>query len=149
MMDRNFHGVFSLVLVYAAVIIALIYLLDLSAALGSVYLAIVVISNPIVLYAYCAKCVCRKEACGHVFPGKLTRLLPERKQGPYTFGDYFWTCVSLMALLGFPQVWLWQNRILFVSYWILLLVGLAEILFLVCRACGNENCPVRRSAFGA
>jgi hypothetical protein len=121
-MKGKFHGVASLFLIFAAVIIALIYMPTLAINLGS-------------------KCLCREEACSHVFPGMLTRLLPTRKQGPYTIGDYFWTGVSLIALLGFPQVWLWQHKTLFVVFWILLIVGLIEILFLVCPRCQNENCP--------
>ena len=79
-MKDNFHGVVSLLLIFAAVIIALIYLLTLSSDLGLVYLAIVIITNPIVLYSYCAKCLCREEACSHVVPGMLTRFLPARKR---------------------------------------------------------------------
>jgi hypothetical protein len=46
------------------------------------------------------------------------------------------------AFFKFPQIWLWQTKALFVAYWILLLIGFAEILFFVCRACNNENCPM-------
>ena len=140
-MKGKFHGVVSLLLIFAAVIIALIYMLTLAGNLGLVYLAIIIVANPIVLYSYCAKCLCREEACSHVVPGMLTRFLPTRKQGPYTWGDYVWTGVPLIVLLGFPQVWLWQNKTLFVVFWILLVVGLIEILFLVCPRCQNENCP--------
>jgi hypothetical protein len=122
-MKGRFHGVFSLILIFAAVIVALIYMLNLSGRLGLAYLAIILIANPIVLYSYCAKCLCREDACSHVFPGKLTRLLPGRQQKPYTFGDYFWTGISLVALLGFPQIWLWQSKSLFIAFWILLLGG--------------------------
>ena len=142
-MKQRFHGVFSLVLISIAVIIALINMQRHSVNLGLAYLLIILFSTPIVLFSYCAKCTCRDGACGHVFPGMLTRLLPERKQGPYTKGDYFWTAISLIALLGFPQFWLWQSKTLFVVYWMLLLLGLTEILFMVCRACNNQNCPVR------
>lgn len=139
-MQNKFHGVCSLILILSAVLIALIYLLSQSPVLGLAYLGIMILANPIVLYAYCAKCLCRDDACSHVFPGKLTRLLPSRKQGPYTRMDYFWTSLSLIALFGFPVAWLWQNRLLFFGYWILLGVGLAEILLFVCRTCRNENC---------
>jgi hypothetical protein len=140
-MRGNFHGVFSLILILASVVIALFYMLSLSLGWGLSYLGIILIANPVVLYAYCAKCLCRDDACSHVFPGKLTRLLPPRKQGPYTFADYFWTALSLMALFGFPIPWLWQSNVLFFGYWLLLLIGLAEILFFVCPTCRNENCP--------
>ena len=141
-MRGNFHGVFSLILILASVVIALFYMLSLTLGWGLSYLGIIIIANPVVLYAYCAKCLCRDDACSHVFPGKLTRLLPPRKQGPYTVADYFWTALSLMALFGFPIPWLWQSKVLFFGYWLLLLTGLAEILFFVCPTCRNENCPM-------
>ena len=83
-----------------------------------------------------------KMLCSHVFPGKLTRLLPARKQGPYAIADYFWTAIGLMVLFAFPIPWLWQSKILFFGYGSLLIIGLAEILFLVCRTCSNANCPI-------
>ena len=141
-MRGNFHGVFSLILILASVLIALAYMLNVSLGWGLIYLGLIILGNPIVLYAYCAKCLCRDYNCSHVFPGKLTRLIPPRKQGPYTLMDYFWTALSLMALFGFPIPWLWRSKILFFGYCLLLLIGLAEILFFVCRTCHNENCPM-------
>jgi hypothetical protein len=141
-MKSNFHGVFSLVLILASVVMALSYMLILSLGWGLAYLVVIIIANPIVLYAYCAKCLCREDACSHVFPGKLTRLLPARKQGPYAIADYFWTALGLMVLFAFPIPWLWQSKIIFFGYGSLLIIGLAEILFLVCRTCSNANCPM-------
>ena len=141
-MKNNFHGVFSLILILASIVIALSYMLNESAGWGLVYLGIIILANPTVLYAYCAQCVCRDDACSHVYPGKLTRLLPARKQGPYTIMDYFWTALSLIALFGFPLIWLWPSTVFYFGYWLLLLFGLAEILFFVCRTFRNENCPM-------
>ena len=141
-MRTNFHGIFSLILVFTSAVVALFFLLSVSPAWGSAYLGILILANPLVLYSYCAKCLCRNDACSHVLPGKLTRLLPARKQGPYTFKDYFWTALSLVTVFIFPIPWLWQSKILFFGYWLLLLIGLAEILFFVCRTCRNENCPM-------
>jgi hypothetical protein len=145
MRDR-FHGLFSLTLVFAAVGIALIYMLKLSTASGLLYLALIIIAIPIVLYAYCAKCTCRNGACSHVFPGRLTRLLPARKPGPYSLMDYLGTVLSLLALFGFPQLWLWQTKTVFIVFWIILAAALVEILFLVCRTCNNQSCPLKGSA---
>ncbi len=141
-MRSNFHGVFSLILILTVAVIALFYVLSVSPVWGLAYLGIIILANPMVLYAYCAKCLCRDDNCSHVIPGKLTHLLPSRKQRPYTLMDYFWTALSLMALFGFPLPWLWQSKIFFFGYWLLLLIGVAEILFFVCRTCRNENCPM-------
>lgn len=140
-MNNKFHGVLSLLLILASVFIAIVYMLSKSTNWGLVYLGIVVLANPMVLYSYCAKCRCREDACSHVIPGRLTRLLPTRKAGPYSFMDYLGTALPLVALFGFPQVWLWQNKALFIAYWSLLLTGLIEIWFRVCRTCSNTNCP--------
>ena len=144
-MKHKFHGLVSLVLILVAIIIALTFMQHHSSSLGLIYLLIIVSSIPTILFSYCAKCTCKDGACSHVVPGMLTRLLPKRKQGPYTKADFFWTAVSLTALLGFPQIWLWKSKPLFVLYWILLFIGLLEILSLVCRACSNQNCPVNTS----
>jgi hypothetical protein len=60
-MVSKFHGVFSLLLISVAVVIAIVYLLSHSIGWGLVYLGIIMLANPIVLYSYCAKCLCRKE----------------------------------------------------------------------------------------
>jgi hypothetical protein len=140
-MVRKFHGVFSLLLILAAVVIGAGYLLGNFTGWGLVYVGIIVLANPLVLYSYCAKCPGREDACSHVIPGKLTRLLPTRRQAPYTFWDYFATALALAVLLGFPQIWLWRSTGLWVLFWILTTVGLVEILFFVCRTCRNANCP--------
>ena len=84
-MVSKLHGVFSLLLILASVVIAAGYLLGNFTGWGLVYVGIIVLANPLVLYSCCAKCLCRQDACSHVVPGKLTRLLPARKPGPYSF----------------------------------------------------------------
>ena len=141
-MKARFHGVFSLVLVSLSAIVALMALMTESISMGMLYLVILCVSPLIILYAFCAKCLCREHACSHVFPGRLTRFLPERTQTDYTFSDIFWTAIPLMALFIFPQFWMWQNKLLFILFWVLFLAGLLEILLLVCRGCGNTKCPL-------
>ena len=140
-MAGKIHGVISLLLITAAVLIALVSMFSQSISRGLVYLTVLIIANPIVLYSYCAKCLCRVDSCSHVIPGQLTRMLPARKPGRYTFMDYFGTAMSLIVLFGFPQFWLWQNRAMFALFWGMLIIGLVEITFFVCRTCNNNNCP--------
>ena len=139
-MANKFHGVFSLILISAAVVMALVYLFGVALGWGLIYLGIVVLANPLVLYSYCSKCLCRDDACSHVLPGKLARLLPLRESGPYTLMDYLGTALPLIALIGFPQFWLWQNRTALIFFWIMIVIGLIEILIFVCRDCSNTNC---------
>jgi hypothetical protein len=140
-MGNKVHGVFSLILITISFVIAATYMLGNFIAWGLVYLVVIALATPMVLYSYCAKCLCREDGCSHVIPGKLTRLLPARKPGPYSSGDYLATAISLAALIGFPQFWLWRSQGLFFLFWILVTIGLVEILFFVCRSCRNANCP--------
>jgi hypothetical protein len=140
-MKGNFHGIVSLILIFTSVVIALSFMLIISPGWGLGYLIVIIVAIPIILYAYCAKCLCREDACSHVFPGRLTRMLPARKQGAYAFMDYVWTGLAIVVLFAFPIPWLWQNKVLFIGYWLIFFPGLAEILFLVCRTCSNTNCP--------
>jgi len=141
-MKSYFHGVFSLLMICIAIAVALVSLFDQSGTIIGGYVLILIFAPVLIVYSYCSKCVCRNYQCGHVFPGKLTKLLPERKEGPYSIVDIAVTAVSLSALIGYPQFWLWQNQSLFILFWVLTIFGLAEILLFVCKGCKNENCPV-------
>ena len=141
-MNRKFHGVFSLALFAISIGAGLISVLGESMSMGLLYVGIILIAPLIVIYYFCSKCTCRSEGCGHVLPGKLTKYLPEREQGPYTFWDVFWTAIPLIVLFLFPQFWLWKNMILVFLFWASCLIGLFELLLFVCRSCKNANCPV-------
>lgn len=142
-MDR-FHGILSLVLITIAVLIALIAVFVVSTAVGLVYLALVVLATLAVVYVYCAKCTARDHHCGHVLPGRLTRRLPARREGPYSGWEILATVLGLAVIFLFPQYWLWGNKALFAVFWLLTASALLEILFLVCRDCRNTNCIVCR-----
>lgn len=141
-MDNKFHGVFSLSLILFSIMIGLLSTLNESLMMGLLYIAIILISPPIVIYSFCSKCICRLDSCGHIFPGKLSKLFPSRKQGNYTFRDILGAAVPLTALLVFPQFWLWKNKIFLIIFWSLFLIALVEIKLFVCSRCKNDKCPV-------
>lgn len=134
------HGILSLMLITIAVMAALVYLFFTSTTVGSIYLILVLTASLSILYAYCAKCTTRDRHCGHIFPGKLTRWLPQRQSGPYSFVDLLVTAGSLTLIFLFPQYWLLHNQALLFVFWGLTIVALAEILLRVCRDCRNQNC---------
>jgi hypothetical protein len=141
-MKQPFHGVFSLLLFILAVAGALITLWRQSPWLGLLYLAITGLSAYGILFAYCCKCGVRFDNCSHVFPGRLTLLLPQRKQGPYTFGDIIATGLFLVVILVFPQYWLLQNMTAMILFWLLAIIALVDILLFVCRQCENRGCLI-------
>lgn len=141
-MRHKFHGVFSLLLFVLAVAAALTTLWRQSPWLGLIYFAICSLCASGILFAYCCKCSVRLDNCSHVFPGRLTRLLPQRRQSPYTFGDIAGTGLGLAMILLFPQYWLLQEVTVMLLFWLLAIVALAEILIFVCRQCENTGCLI-------
>ena len=139
-MKQPFHGVFSLLIFALALAVALTTLWRHSPWLGLLYCAICSLCSGGILYAYCGKCSVRFDNCSHVFPGKLTRWLPDRKQGPYTFTDIAGTAAGLAAIVLFPQYWLLQTKPAFIIFWLLAITAVAEILARVCRQCQNTQC---------
>ena len=134
----------SLFLVGVSLAVGLLTILCFSIAWAAFYLLLSLVCVGSVLYAYCAKCPCRSEGCGHVVPGMLARKFPPRQTGPYTGADYLATAVSLLLLFGFPQPWLLARPAAFWLFWGVAAVGLIEIVFFVCRRCRNEHCPMCR-----
>jgi len=141
-MAGRFHGVFSLLLIFGSLVAGVISVFDESWAMGTVYIAIILFSMPMITYSFCSKCMCRIDSCGHVLPGRLTKLLPARKQVGYTALDILGLVVPMMLLLGFPQFWLWKNTPLLIVFWVLVLIGLTEVKLFVCAKCTNERCPM-------
>ena len=141
-MKNRCHGVFSLILFGAAAGMALVVLWMKSPAAGLIYAVLATLSVGVILYAYCAKCDIRDDACRHVIPGKITSMLPVRKPGRYTFFDYCGVVLPMVFILGFPQWWLRDHTNLWIIFWLLVVLGLVEILIFVCRGCGNRHCPM-------
>jgi len=139
-MANQIHGVLSLSLIILSVLIALAALFLAAPLAGIVYLLTVLGASAIILFAYCAKCKSRRDACSHVFPGKAADLLPHRKQEPYTFSDVFATALSVAIIFLFPQYWLWQNKLLFIAFWVSAVIALVEIRLCVCKVCRNDIC---------
>jgi len=141
-MRNRFHGVFSLILFSVAIVIGFFAILNDSFTSGVVYVGLVAISVLIILYAYCVKCEIREDSCRHVIPGKIASMMPRRASGRYTFLDYGGVALPLVVILGFPQIWLAGHRTLLFLFWVLVVLGLVEILIFVCCGCGNRKCPI-------
>ena len=108
------------------------------------YGLIVLAATWTILYAYCAKCACRRKHCSHVFVGSLTVLVPRRAPAPYHRGDH----AALLAALGVvalaPQPWLLAAPRLLALFWGLFALAAGLIVVRVCPACRNSRCPMWR-----
>lgn len=143
------HGIISFFLILMAIATGLGAIFPNSFFLGVMYICVVLISFTNIVYSYCGKCPCRLEDCQHVIPGKLTRFLPKRKEGPYSFFDILSTIISLAAIVLVPQIWLINNILSMVVFWVLIIIALLEMVFLVCPECTNKKCQLNKGYFAS
>lgn len=139
-MNTQFHGLVSLVLVAAAVLISALVLLQSHPAMGVYYLVGVSLAVLAILGIFCSKCPCR-DSCGHVIPGKLLQIANVSRNSPYTNADLALTAMALTFMLVLPQAWLWRHLTGLLTFWILLVAALVQIRLRVCRVCKNTLCP--------
>jgi hypothetical protein len=141
-MSARFHGVTSIGLVVVAMVIAAVVLFQVSWVVAVVYLVGCAVSAAGIVYAFCAKCPCRRR-CAHVVFGKLAVAFTNREEGPYTGIELAVVGLALLWLLGFPQIWLWRYAGLLVAFWVLNAISVVQIRLAVCPACGNAHCPLK------
>lgn len=144
-MSHMFHGWISLIMIATLLVISIASLITSSIIVVAGYLLISLFGGMVVVYSFCAKCPIRITGCRHIIIGPLTRILPQRKEAPYTAVDIFFTTIAIVAIVGFPQVSLITKIPLFISYWITAILLVVEIVLFICRGCGNVYCPVRNA----
>ncbi len=140
-MNRQLHGILSLLILAAAAATATLAILQSSVIWAVLYLIGLFLSGLVAIYSFCTRCPCRNTACAHVIPGKLTRFFPGRREGPYTFGDRTGLVVPIVFFIVFPQYWLLSHPPYFYLFAGLCLAAAVDIQFFVCRGCSNCYCP--------
>jgi hypothetical protein len=140
-MNRQIHGILSLLIIFAAVLTATLAIVQSSVLWTILYIVGIFLSCLVLIYSFCTKCPCRKTDCGHVIPGKLTRFFPSRPEGPYTLMDKTGVVVPIVFMVVFPQYWLLAHPGYFYLFAALSLIAAADIQFFVCKGCNNRFCP--------
>jgi hypothetical protein len=140
-MDRQIHGILSLLILAAAVLTATLAIVQSSVMWAVLYVIGILLSGLVVIYSICTKCPCRSTDCGHIIPGKLTRFFPPREEEPYTFRDKTGIVVPIVFMIVFPQYWLLSLPVYSVLFAVFCLVAAADIQFFVCKGCTNKFCP--------
>jgi hypothetical protein len=142
---KRFHGLTSIILIYTSFIIGLIYTWRTFEILGIVY-GLVLFASPFILtYAYCAKCPCRYDNCGHIIPGKLAQIFPIRKQSKYLLIDYLALLIPVAFLIATPLFIIYDRILLMLVFVLLIAIGIAEIRTVLCRNCSNKYCPLTKN----
>jgi len=141
MLATQIHGILSIVLIATGCGIGILAISQESIFLAAAYCLVAVLALGAILLAFCAKCTC-KEHCGHVIPGKLARHI-HRPAGPYTTTELAIVAASFLLIIGLPQLFLWNQSLLLIGFWVLVAFALLEIRLTICTRCENRNCPVR------
>jgi hypothetical protein len=144
-MNRQQHGMLSLVLLGASAVLAFFFIGRSSILLAILYGCVLGLSGIAILYSFCAKCMCRDTTCGHVIPGLLTHYLPRRVSGRYSRADLAGIILPVIVSLAYPQYWLIGNLWGWSAFWIVTIGALVEIRLYVCSGCTHRYCPARRS----
>jgi len=128
-------------LLTAGIVIGLIAVCRISLLAGLIYGLLTLIGLAIINFSFCTKCTCRHENCGMIFPGKLTRLWPQKKQSAYNILDYTAIVLSLCLITLYPQYWLWSDKFLLMLFWLIFVIAHVHIRLAICRGCENAHCP--------
>jgi hypothetical protein len=142
MSKMNIYGVLGLLLIIIAIILGFVAIITESIEYALIYLFITMFCALGVLYFYCTKCKCKDTECGHIFPRKITKYLPQRKQTDYTFSDKLVTGVCIFLVFLFPQLWLIRNLLLFTGFWIIVTIRAFLLFKRICPICANDICPL-------
>lgn len=140
----HWHGYLSVLFVVAAMIIGFIAIHHDSTLPAVSYAIVVIVAYCIIAAVYCSKCGCR-DTCNHLFVGMLSKALSKPNTRSYTKRDMIYGAILPIGVtVILPQFWLIKSLPLLFSFWILLLLGAAEIILFVCKGCRNLKCSMCR-----
>lgn len=141
-MNYKVPGLSSIILVFAALLIACCQLFLSSPVLALIYFICIPLAFLFTLYNYCTKCPHVQDGtCRHVvFGWVVVKLFKIRSPSKYTLKEIILALAPIAALLIFPQYWLFQNIGLFTVFWVLMLIAVVIVRTGVCISCRNSNC---------
>jgi hypothetical protein len=148
-MNYKIPGLTSIILFFIAIGIAAVDLFTVSISLGIVNIVLLPLIFLNVFYWYCRKCPhIMNGTCRHVILGKITHgLFNAVAPAKYSFKEIIFTLLPLIILIIFPQYWLFQNKYLFIAFWIFMLVAVIIVRTGVCTGCKNTNCAFCPNSF--
>lgn len=139
------HGTISISLIFTALAIGFLSIFEYSLLFSIIYVAAILLFLFLVGFLYCSKCLSR-DNCNHLFMGSLSKLISPYKKGKYTKFDIIVGIVLPMLIIYIlPQFWLYKNIYYLVSFWLLTIVGIADISVVVCKSCSNTKCLLCKS----
>ena len=143
-MNDKVPGLSSILLLFVALGIADYQLFTVSTLLGVIYLLCTPIVFLNLLYLYCRKCPHVKNGtCRHVLFGWVVKkLFKPLEPAQYKVKEVILALLPLVIYVVFPLYWLFQNRSLFIAFWILMLIAVMIVRTGVCTSCKNTHCKM-------
>lgn len=138
---RNTISLVTLLLILAVVAIGFTAIIIESKINSIIYLIVSGTGLIMILISFCSKCPVRLTDCKHLIIGSLTRLLPKRRLEKYSHFDLFITTIGCLAIILYPQFWLFMNIHLLFAFWFGFILFLLVVTLFQCKICGNSNCP--------
>ena len=112
---------------------------------AGVYVFLLLISLALVSYSFCSKCASCQKTCAHPQIRIFRKIFPKRKISDYKLKDYLGLVPFIIIAIIIPQLWLWQNKMLLIIYWILYFLVLFGIVGFLCVKCENQLCKMNRN----
>ena len=126
---ENFNKIHTYIFLITFIIIIIlgIYIVFLNSIItGIIYSIFIILSSFFLAYTGCTQCVFNKKSCRHIIPGILTRILPKKERIKYTKKNTIAVYITFLILIMIPQIHLWNNKELFVLYWIFVIINIIE-----------------------
>lgn len=141
-MTQQGYGILAVCMLVAVICIGVYGIIGFSLTAAAAYLAGCIVLMVLLVYVFCAKCPIRL-SCHHVLMGLMTRIMPRRKEAPYTPCEIVGTFVFFVFIALFPQYWLVRDPALLLLFWVLFTGQWILTHFTLCRGCGNTFCILR------
>jgi len=118
-----------------------------SLPLAGVYMLLIGTNLFFVALADCRTCPRRLGKCTHFYVGRLTKLLPPKKNSKPNPIAHMRVLAGWAVVHAIPQAWLWQqSKIMFSVFWLAPVLGVVFLRLVVCwQMCGNKQCPMNKT----
>lgn len=142
MIEKLLPGIISLMLLLFSMVIAVVFMiLNIHFLYSIIYIMFIITGFFRILFFYCRKCShIKSHTCRHWLPGLLVNKWFKKSAYPYTLIDIIVVATALLLIIGFPQIWLWNNYIFLILFWSHIIIALLMISLFVCKNCFNKSC---------
>lgn len=105
------------------------------------YLIIAGINLLSMVKVYCSKCFAEDNVLVNDMSGKQARIFFKKVKMNFNLREKTLMIFNLLVIVGVPQYWLWQIKVLFGLYWVFTILAAIGILTTICQICKIHRSP--------